>query len=100
MGADHQVLVVNHEITDRTGGKVLLQRLPMIPVVSGKINRPFRTRIKQTGSDRVFPDHVDRAHIRHSIGYFLPGCPSVMGAVNVRTHVVLANGVDSDVSGL
>ena len=93
----YDVIVLDHQITDRRSGHIQTQRLPVFPIVKRYIHGAFRTCIQQALANRIFPNGIDRI-IRQALHNFFPCFSTVMCFVNMRFHVIEPDPVNGSIS--
>ena len=88
------------EVGDRHRRQVLLQRLPVGPVVEGHVHPELGARVQQPRPDRVLPHHphrVSRRDAPRAVGDPGPVGPPVLRLVDVGVPVVHPVAVGGDV---
>ena len=97
MGADDQVLVLDHEITNRRRRHVQPQRLPLVTIVKRHRDVQFTGSEQQTPSYRILTHGINRRAVRQAGDDAAPAAAAVTGAVDVRAEVVESQCVHRDV---
>ena len=97
--ADHQIVVLHHEIAHRRDREVEAQRLPVVPVVERELDPLFRRGVEHALAHRVLAHGVDEMAVGDAVDDELPALAAVMRAVNVGLAVVEAVPINRDVSG-
>ena len=97
--ADHEVVVVNHQIANRSGGHVEPQRLPVVAIVEADEDGEFGAGEEQALAHGIFADGVD-GRIGQAADDLLPGVAAIVRAIDVRLQVVEADAVDGGVDGV
>ena len=98
MGCGDQVVVFDDDVAHRARSHVQAQALPVIAVVEGDVDLVLRPGEKQAAPHGVLADCVDGRAAGDAVHDFGPGAASVVGAIDVRPHVVEADGVDGGIS--
>src|ERR1700719_1953833 len=88
---------MNSEVAHRGVGQIKLQRLPVLSVVEGNIDRAFGAGKKQTFARGILAYCVAHSANRNATGDFSPGLAEVASAVNVGAQIVKAKAVDRGV---
>src|SRR6185369_2821979 len=88
---DGQVVAVDHDVAHRGHRHVVLQWLPLRPVVEGYIYAQFGGSVQQALGLRVFPDAVYVGAFGDSRDHILPGLAAVVRAIDIG--LVVANAV-------
>src|SRR5208282_1453037 len=96
---DDQVVVVHCEVVDGSLREIHLQRLPVRAVVVRDEDAGFGSRVKKAAVLWVLADHVNVRGVGNSIRQLRPLLAVTGGPVDVRTEIVQAMAVDSDISG-
>ena len=94
--AHYQVVVVHHQIADRSGRHVQAQRLPIVAIVEADEDGQFGGGEQQALAHRVFADRIDRA-VGQAAHRLCPRGAAIVGAIDVRLQVVQAKAIDSGV---
>ena len=97
--ADHEVVVLDHQIADRRRRHVQPQRLPVIAIVERDVDLRFGAGEEQSLALRILAHDADRRAAGNAGDDLLPRLAAVVGAVDVRVHVVEAQRVDRRVGG-
>ncbi len=97
MCAHHQVILVNHQITDGGSRHVISEGLPIGSIIDGKIDLTLCAGIEQTFFFRVLSYYVHRAHWMHSLSDKFPGFTTICGLINIRVHIIFTNRINCDV---
>ncbi len=100
MRADHDVVFVNHEIADGGRRHVGAQRMPVVAVVDGEINGPFRTRIQQAFALGILAHGVHGLVRGDAVDDEFPCEPAVVRAIDVGPKIAQAQLVDRSVDGV
>jgi len=100
MSGDHEVIIVDHQVTHGTVGQVQLQGLPLVTIVKRNKDAGFRARIEQALSHRVLTHGVDEAPFRNALDDFRPRLAAVARALDMRLEVFQAMPVDGRVDGV
>src|SRR5277367_795889 len=79
--------------------QIQLQRLPVVAVFEGNVDRSFGAGVEQAFAHRVFANHVDGRVVRQTVGDFRPRFAVIARAVNMRTQIVETETVDGGVRG-
>ncbi len=82
MGGHHQILLLDLEVGHLGQGKVLLEGLPVFPVVEGDEEPIVGTGVEKAPPIRILPDHSHGMVVRDSIGPVgeeIPGLSVVVG---------------------
>ena len=99
MRADHEVILVHHQIADRSRGHVEAQRLPIVAIVEADEDGEFGGGEEQALAHRIFADGVDGS-IGQAADGLLPGGAAIVGAIDVRLQVVEAQAIDGGIHGV
>ena len=103
VGADHQVVAVNHDVAIRRGGEIELERLPVVPVVERDVHPALRAREQQARLLGVLPDHPGEAAarlvLRQSAHDRRPRLAVVVRAEAIRFVVARDVKIHGDVGG-
>src|SRR5260370_6369284 len=96
---DHEVVAMHHEVADRSGGQVELQRLPGIAIMERDVDAHFRAGVEQAFARGILADAVEEAAFGNAGGGALPGFAEVARAVEIRLQVFEAMPFDRGVRG-
>ena len=99
VGSGDEVVVLDLQIADGACGHVEAEGLPVIAVVEGDVDLGFASGVEEAFAFGVFADGRGGCSVGDAVVNLLPGLAAVMGAEEVRTHVVEAQGVDGGVVG-
>src|SRR5689334_15726674 len=100
MCSNHNVIIMNDQIANGSGGEILPQRLPVITIVKREVNRVLRPGKDQSFSQRIFTNRVHRLIGRNSLSDFLPSLPPIMTAVDIGMEIIQAESVHSCIDGI
>ena len=100
MGCGDEVVVFDLEVANGAGRHVKSQRLPVVAVIEGDVYLGFSACVEQAFAFGVFADGAGRCAVGNAVVDLLPGLAAIVGAEEVRAHVVEAQGVDCGVGGL
>ncbi len=95
----HQVVLVYHQIPDRSGRHVLAQRLPVPAIIERNPDLVFRACVQQSLPLRILANDVDDRAVGEPVRDQRPALPAVVRAVDVRPQVIQAERVHGGVRG-
>ena len=94
--------MVNLEIGDRRGREVLLQRLPVLPLIERHVGAFERSRVQQPFLLRVLANHVHRLIVGNAVRTGReqrPVLAIIVRHVQIRLEIVQIHAVDRDIRG-
>src|SRR6185437_7189588 len=99
VGAHALGVVLDLDVADGDGGHVLAERVPVVAVIEGNPDLRVGGGVEEAFLAGIFADGVgDRAGGDAAVN-LSPGLAAVVGAPEVRVHVVKAEGVGGSVGG-
>ena len=99
IGTHAGVVILDLDIADGDGGHVEAEGVPVVAIVDGDPDLAVGGGIEQALLARVFADGVGDRAGRDAVVDFGPGLAAIVGAPEVRIHVVEAQGVSGGVGG-
>ena len=100
MGSGDQVVAFDGEVADGAGGHVEAEGLPVVAVVEGDVDLGLGAGVEQALALGIFADGAGGGAVGDAVVDLGPGLAAVVGAEEMRAHVVEAQGVDGGVGGL
>ena len=100
MRCNHEIIVLNNEIADRSRRQIQSQRFPIRAVIKRDVNAFFSSGEEQTFAFRIFADCVYDLPRWYSVHDFSPRLAAVVRCKNVRPQVIDAQRVDRCVSSV
>src|ERR1017187_2180090 len=88
MISDDYIVMMDHQVADRSRRQIHFQRLPMVAIVPRHIHGTFHASKEQSLAFRIFSHRVDRLILGQAAYDFLPSPPAVMRAIDIGTEVV------------
>ena len=99
VGCGDEVVVFDFEVADGAGGHVEAEGLPVVAVVEGDVDLGFGAGVEEAFAFGIFADGAGGGTVGNAVVDLLPGLTAVVGAEEMRAHVVEAQSVDSGVVG-
>src|SRR5258708_15799969 len=99
MGSHDQIVILDHEVMNRSDGQVEPKRTPVCTVVERNIKPGLGAGKKKSTPLRIFADRADKSVIRDAAGEPHPGFAIIASFINVRVHVVVLMAINGNVSG-
>ena len=84
MSRHDEVVIFHHQIVDRRGRQIHLQRLPMRAVIERNINAELGAGVEQAAAFRIFAHGVDVGAVGDSVGDGGPALAGVAGLDKCR----------------
>ena len=88
MSRSYQIVVLDYQITNGSGGHVETQRLPVVAIVKGDVNGALCSGKEQPFALRVLFDDVYGFAVGDSVSNLRPALSRVACAIDVRAQVV------------
>ena len=99
MRGNNQIIVLDHQVVDRSGRQVQLEWLPVRAIIPGNVDSRFGSGIEQTLLPRIFADRVHVSAVGNAVGDFRPALSQICGSVDVRPQIIEFVTVQRHVSG-